>query len=105
MKKAATLIVPAVVSACACGCAHNQASKPVAATEDKCTQDPHPTAKTVAGTPINTICPIGKHEVYASAPRAAHKGQVIAFCCVDCLETWNKMNEAQRDALVASIKH
>lgn len=90
---AATVCMSALV---ACGCAGQKVS------EDHCTQDPHPTARSVPGTPVNKLCPIGRHDTYPLAPRVAYKGSVIAFCCEDCLHEWDAMTEPQRDKVLAT---
>lgn len=53
--------------------------------------------------PVNTMCPIGGHDVNASIGTVVHKGQEVAFCCEGCLEGWEDMSDADRDEAVASV--
>ena len=51
------------------------------------------------GGAINTMCPIGGHEVDTAVVRE-WKGQTIAFCCDHCTAKWDKMADAEKDGVL-----
>ena len=51
------------------------------------------------GGAINTMCPIGGHEVDTTVVRE-WKGQTIAFCCDHCTAKWDKMADADKDKVL-----
>lgn len=54
----------------------------------------------VAAMSVNKTCPIGGHKAVASKT-VAYKGKTIGFCCSDCIESFNEMTEAEKDAVLA----
>lgn len=58
-------------------------------------------AATPTAEPVNTICPIGGHEVPDFTRTVSYKGHTIAFCCDGCVEAWGDEDEAGRDAILA----
>lgn len=54
----------------------------------------------VTSVPVNTVCPIGGHEITEDAPMVTYKGTTIAFCCEGCYEGWQDMSVAERDEVL-----
>lgn len=52
------------------------------------------------GKPVNSICPIGGHEI-DPALTATYNGQTIAFCCDSCEESFAKMSDEKKAEVVA----
>ncbi len=52
--------------------------------------------------PVNTICPIGGHEVPDNDLTATHNGYVVAFCCEGCADTWDGESQEGRDEILAA---
>lgn len=67
-----------------------------------CSSDQKTTAKSdaPAAMSINKTCPVGGHAAVASKT-VSYKGKTIGFCCADCVESFNKMSEAEKDAVLA----
>ena len=61
-------------------------------------------AQTASLEPINTICPLGGHEVDAENPlTTTYKGYTIAFCCEGCAEAWPGEEETLKDEMLADL--
>lgn len=58
-------------------------------------------AATASAEPVNTVCPIGGHDVPNNELTAVHKGHVIAFCCEGCAASWALEDEAGKDEILA----
>lgn len=56
-----------------------------------------PGAKTV-----NTICPIMSIDASDGTLAVMYKGRAIAFCCQDCVEEFRRMDDAGKDAVLAT---
>ncbi|MFG0326332.1 MAG: hypothetical protein ACF8SC_03565 [Phycisphaerales bacterium JB037] len=91
-RKAMLAVVSAGVLVGLGGC--KMSSKDDSAEADSATQ-------VAAATPVNTICPIGGHEVPDNTRTVAYKGHTIVFCCDGCVEAWGDEDEAGRDAILA----
>lgn len=54
---------------------------------------------------VNTMCPIGGHDFQAGSRTAktsrTWKGKTIGFCCADCVESFDTMAAAEKDAILA----
>ena len=57
-------------------------------------------SENATATPVNSICPIGGHEITSDSPTVAWKGQTIAFCCDGCHDAWNSSDNAERDEIL-----
>jgi hypothetical protein len=55
-------------------------------------------AETKSGA-VNTMCPIGGHEVDTTVVRQ-WKGETIAFCCDNCTAKWDKMADSEKDGVL-----
>lgn len=76
--------------------------------------DPTPAAQSAAPTPaapaaapaqassapINKICPIGEHDADGTIT-VVYQGKVIAMCCVDCKEEFERRSDADKAELYA----
>ena len=47
-------------------------------------------AQTASAKPINQYCPINKDDKVDPAVTTVYKGQVIGFCCSDCIDEFKK---------------
>jgi hypothetical protein len=68
-----------------------------------CASSNKPAAAAAAATtskPVNKYCIImDEHPVRADAQTTVmYKGQAVGFCCEDCIDGWQKMSDAQKDA-------
>jgi YHS domain-containing protein len=58
--------------------------------------------------PVNTMCPLGKHEFSASTRTAetsrSYNGSTIGFCCEDCAQKFDTMSAAQKDQVLAAAR-
>ncbi len=66
-----------------------------------CASSNKPAAATTTSTkPVNKYCIImDEHPVRADAQTTVmYKGQAVGFCCEDCIDGWQKMSDAQKDA-------
>lgn len=61
------------------------------------------TLTTVSATPVNTICPIGKHEITEAGGTHRFDDQVVGFCCEGCYDAWPAMSRAERAAKLAAV--
>ena len=62
------------------------------------------TAELASNEPINTICPLGGHEVDAENPlTTTYKGYTVAFCCEGCAEAWPQETDESRDEMLAKM--
>ena len=59
-------------------------------------------AAVASAEPVNTICPIGGHEIPNNELPAVHDGHVIAFCCEGCAASWALEDEAGKDEILAT---
>ena len=59
------------------------------------------TPSAIAQPAVNTVCPVMDHEIHGDGPKTMHKGQVVAFCCDDCVPEWESWSEATKDAALA----
>ncbi|MDX2114807.1 MAG: hypothetical protein SFZ24_04190 [Planctomycetota bacterium] len=60
-----------------------------------------------AKAPVNQVCPImqdegNTHDVSAEAMTVVHRGKTVGFCCDHCIEEWNSLSDADKDAKLAS---
>jgi predicted lipoprotein with Yx(FWY)xxD motif len=53
--------------------------------------------------PVNTMCPIGGHDVDLAVGTHDYKGHEVAFCCEGCYDAWPAMEAADRDAMLADM--
>ncbi|MCC6676606.1 MAG: hypothetical protein IT436_05635 [Phycisphaerales bacterium] len=88
--KLGMMVCAAVLAAAMAGCSSEQ--KTTAKAETK--------AEAPAAMSVNKTCPIGGHAAVASKT-VAYKGKTIGFCCSDCIESFNGMSEAEKDAVLA----
>lgn len=58
-------------------------------------------ARVLKKTPVNTMCPIGKEPIEASAGTVEYKGKTIGLCCPSCGEEFLAWDEARKDEFVA----
>lgn len=65
-----------------------------------CKSEQKTTAEAPAAMSVNKTCPIGGHKADATTT-VAYKGQTIGFCCEDCVEKFDKMSAAEKDAVLA----
>lgn len=56
------------------------------------------TPSAIAEPAVNAVCPVMDHEIHGDGPKVRHKGQVVAFCCDDCVPEWEGWSEAKKDA-------
>jgi hypothetical protein len=123
-KMASVSLATVVIAAIAGGCSNNKAHEaPAPATTPAATPPAKPaaapatsSARALAAAPattaatnqpvkvINTMCPIGGDE-FGSEPHPASlsrqwKGKEIGFCCKNCVAKFDKMTDAQRDAVL-----
>lgn len=56
-----------------------------------------------AAKPINARCPIQNHQIDSNSPVVTYKGHTIGLCCEDCIEPWNKLSAAEKDAKLAAM--
>lgn len=55
--------------------------------------------------PVNTVCPIGGHDVNP-AMTVSYQGKTIAFCCDDCKQEFLGMNDkGKSDILAKAMAH
>jgi hypothetical protein len=52
----------------------------------------------------NAMCPIGGGPIAANVTPVAYKGKHVGFCCAGCAGKFAAKSEAEKDALVASMK-
>lgn len=57
----------------------------------------------LASGPVNTVCPIGGHEVNPEIGTVMFQGKEVAFCCEGCLEAWPEMSDDDRSEALASV--
>ena len=50
-----------------------------------------------AANAVNRSCPVMDHPVDNSSPTVVYKGQVVSFCCADCIPEWEKMSKADAE--------
>lgn len=56
-------------------------------------------------TTVNADCVIMTDEpVDPSVPAAEWKGQRVGFCCASCIDKWEKLSPAKKDAALAAAK-
>jgi len=53
--------------------------------------------------PVNTICPIGGHEITEAGGVHMFEGRVVGFCCEGCYDSWESLSRAERAAKVAAV--
>lgn len=55
-----------------------------------------------ASAPVNKYCVLmPDHEVDAKNPVTVdYKGQKVGFCCEDCIDGWQQMSDAKKDAML-----
>ena len=51
-----------------------------------------------SGDPVNTNCVMMPDETVDPDVTAMYKGMKVGFCCQDCVEEWNKLSDAEKDA-------
>jgi hypothetical protein len=49
-----------------------------------------------AAAPVNRACPI-QHEKVDPAITVKYKGQVVGFCCSECVDDWARMGDDLKD--------
>lgn len=49
---------------------------------------------------VNTVCPIVDADGADESVTAEWRGKTIAFCCPTCLRQFNRMTDAQKDAVL-----
>lgn len=83
MKAAITASALALIALAGCA----SSSKPAAAAADP-------------ARPVNKYCVImDEHPSRGDASTTVmYKGQAVGFCCEDCIDAWQKMSDAQKDA-------
>jgi len=54
------------------------------------------------GQALNTTCPM-MDEVVDEEVVVEYNGNTIAFCCEGCIDDWNALSDAERDAKVAQM--
>ncbi|MAY74488.1 MAG: hypothetical protein CMJ31_07265 [Phycisphaerae bacterium] len=52
--------------------------------------------------PVNEVCPIGGHDVVPSVGTVSYMGKEVGFCCEGCLDGWQAMTPAEKDAALAA---
>lgn len=52
----------------------------------------------------NTMCPVGGGPVAESVSPIAYKGKHVGFCCAGCAGKFAKMNDSEKDAVLAKMK-
>jgi len=88
-------VVPAVLAAVAL-------ALPACSSSPKADADA--TADLTAGEPINTICPLGGHEVDPDNPlTTTYNGHTVAFCCEGCAEAWPEESDAAKQQMLADM--
>jgi len=61
---------------------------------------------TMAQMPIcNANCPILSDKVDPKVTTRMHKGQRVGFCCSDCLGSWDKLSEKEKDAKLSEAEN
>ncbi|MCC6909478.1 MAG: hypothetical protein IT430_16170 [Phycisphaerales bacterium] len=54
---------------------------------------------------FNASCPVDTGQaVSLKSPTVEYKGVAVAFCCEDCIKTWNEWPESKKDEFVAAAK-
>lgn len=53
---------------------------------------------------INTKCVISGEALKADSPTVDYMGKKIGFCCDHCVENWNKMSDAEKQAKLGAAK-
>ena len=62
------------------------------------------TAQIASFEPINTICPLGGHEVDAENPlTTTYAGHTIAFCCEGCAEAWPSETDESKQQMLSDL--
>ncbi len=56
-----------------------------------------------AANAVNGSCPVMDHPVDNTSPTVVYKGQVVSFCCADCIPEWEKMSKAEKDKALAAV--
>ncbi|MEM7755530.1 MAG: hypothetical protein AAF297_07815 [Planctomycetota bacterium] len=68
------------------------------------TADTAQTAELVSTEPINTICPLGGHEIPTEgALTTVYEGYTVGFCCEGCAEAWPQETEESRQEMLAAM--
>ena len=70
-------------------------------TNDKKTTSTAPSTATVKA--VNTTCPVGGKNVDTAVVRT-WKGTNVGFCCTNCAGKFDKMTDAEKDAVVTLAK-
>lgn len=55
------------------------------------------------GAAVNTACPISGEAIEAGAPTIDYMGHKLAFCCDHCVDKWNGMDDAKKQASYAKV--
>lgn len=87
-----SLALAALVGACALGCSQQKQAD----------ARPQAAAANAQAAAINSYCPLGKEPVVAEVGTVSYKGHAIGFCCPGCMEMWESVPEADRDAFIAA---
>lgn len=54
---------------------------------------------------FNASCPVQTDKaVGLKSPTVTYNGVTVAFCCEDCIETWNAWPESQKNEFIAAAK-
>lgn len=62
---------------------------------------PTPNFSANTGT-VNKVCPVVMEDgIGKDAPRREWRGQVVGFCCDDCVPKWDSWSEKQKDESLA----
>lgn len=57
-----------------------------------------------ASAPMNRMCPMKGDAVTEAGGTAEFKGQVIGFCCTDCLAAWNALPEGDKEIKALALR-
>ncbi|MBS0189920.1 MAG: hypothetical protein U0573_00195 [Phycisphaerales bacterium] len=60
-------------------------------------------AKATSAAPINTICPLGGHDVDPTIT-ASYQGKTIGFCCQDCKQEFAGRNDQGKAEILAKAE-
>lgn len=56
-----------------------------------------------AANAVNRVCPVMEHPVDNTSPTVVYKGQVVSFCCADCIPEWEKLPKSEKDKALAAV--
>jgi len=99
-RRIATIVVTGLI-VIGSGCAGDSKIKRIAddGTEENCT--PAPAGGNRPGVKaVNTVCPVVDADGADESVTAEWRGKTIAFCCPTCVRKFDRMSDAEKDAML-----